>query len=168
LWLNFGGDARRGAILGVAMASAAVPVNSWPGRAEPLARVMREAIADASLTPADIGVVYASANATTVLDATEAAALSIVFAGVQPVVTSIKGALGESGASGAAACAAALLCGAAGRVPPIAGLAEPIAEAASLRLARAGVTAPGTIALVNSFASGGALTSVVLRASPTV
>lgn len=168
LWLDSGGNARCGEILGVAMASAAVPVNAWPGRAEPLARVMREAIADASLTPADIGVVYACANATTVLDATEAAALSIVFAGMQPVVTSIKGALGESGASGAAACAAALLCGAAGRVPPIAGLTEPVAEAASLRLARTGAAAPGTIALVNSFASGGALASVVLRASPTV
>jgi len=129
---------------------------------------MREAIADASLAPADIDVVYACANATTVLDASEAAALSAVFAGMQPVITSVKGALGEFGASGAAACAAALLCGATGRVPPIAGLTEPVAEAASLRLARAGMRAPGPIALVNSFASGGALASVVLRASATL
>jgi 3-oxoacyl-[acyl-carrier-protein] synthase II len=168
LWLDCGGDARRGEILGVAMASAAVPVNAWPARPEPLARVIREAIADASLAPADIDVVYACANATTVLDASEAAALSAVFAGMQPVVTSVKGALGECGASGAAACAAALLCGATGRVPPIAGLTEPVAEAASLRLARAGMRAPGPIALVNSFASGGALASVVLRASATL
>ena len=75
----------------------------------------------------------------------------------------MKGALGESGASGSAACAAAFLCGAAGRVPPIAGLAHPDPVTASLNLARQAVDAPGPIALVNSFASGGALFSVVLR-----
>jgi 3-oxoacyl-[acyl-carrier-protein] synthase II len=128
---------------------------------------MRLAIEDAGLTPADIHVVYASANGTS-LDATEAAALVQVFDGAHPVVTSIKGALGESGASGSAACAAALLCGRAERVPPIAGLAQPAREAASLRLAREAVRAPGPIALINSFASGGALASVVIHAATGV
>jgi 3-oxoacyl-[acyl-carrier-protein] synthase II len=153
-----------GEILGVSMSSAAVPVNAWPDRPEPLARSMRLAIEDAGLTPADVHVVYASANATS-LDAVEAAALRDVFAGSQPVVTAIKGAIGESGASGTAACAAALLCGAVGRVPPIAGLAHPAAEAAGLRLAREAMAAPGPIALINSFASGGALASIVVRAN---
>jgi 3-oxoacyl-[acyl-carrier-protein] synthase II len=125
---------------------------------------MRLAIEDAGLTPADVHVVYASANATG-LDAVEAAALGELFAGSRPVVTAIKGAIGESGTSGAAACAAALLCGAAGRVPPIAGLAVPAAEAAGLLLARQAMPAPGPIALVNSFASGGALSSIVVRAA---
>ena len=49
-------------------------------------------------------------------------------------------------------------------MPPIAGLAKPIAAAARLNLAREAVDAPGPIVLVNSFASGGALFSVVLRA----
>jgi 3-oxoacyl-(acyl-carrier-protein) synthase len=169
LWLQpAGGFARHGEILGVSMSSAAVPVNRWPDRAEPLARSMRLAIEDAGLTAADIHVVYASANATTTLDATEAAALAQVFDGSRPVVTSIKGALGESGASGSAACAAALLCGRAQRVPPIAGLAEPLPEAAPLRLAREAVRAPGPVALVNSFASGGALASVVIHAATGV
>ena len=66
--------------------------------------------------------------------------------------------------SGAAACAAALFCGAVGEVPPIAGLVEPAPEAAVLRLARRRTRAPGPVALVNSFASGGALFSAVLRA----
>ena len=79
-------------------------------------------------------------------------------------MTSIKGALGESGASGSAACAAAFLCGAAGEVPPIAGLTEPCAEARELRLARGRTRVEGPIALINSFASGGALFSVVIRA----
>ena len=50
-------------------------------------------------------------------------------------------------------------------MPPIAGLARPIAAARRLKLAREAVDAPGPIVLVNSFASGGALFSVVLRAS---
>jgi 3-oxoacyl-[acyl-carrier-protein] synthase II len=155
----------RGAILGVAASSAAVPVNTWPDRPAPLARTMRLALADADVSPEEVDVVYASANATS-LDAVEARAIADVFAGASPVVTSLKGALGESGASGSAACAAALLCGAAGVVPPIAGLVEADDSAASLRLAREPMEAPGPVALVNSFASGGALFSLVVRAQP--
>ena len=96
---------------------------------------MHQAIEDGGLTPADVDVVYASANATRILDATEARAIAAVFGPEVPVVTSIKGALGESGASGSAACAAALLCGAIGEVPPIAGLMDPCPETMPLRLA---------------------------------
>jgi 3-oxoacyl-[acyl-carrier-protein] synthase II len=168
-WVERAGGADRprahGEILGVAASSAAVPINAWPNRPDALARTMRLAVEDAGLGPDAIDVVYASANATRELDAAEAAALASLFGGSRTVVTSVKGALGESGASGSAACAAAFLCGAVGRVPPIAGLTHPDPAAASLRLARAAVDAPGPIALVNSFASGGALFSVVLRVS---
>ena len=51
------------------------------------------------------------------------------------------------------------------RLGDLAGLAHPDPVAASLRLAREAIDAPGPIALVNSFASGGALFSVVLRVS---
>jgi 3-oxoacyl-[acyl-carrier-protein] synthase II len=169
LWVERAGGAGRarahGEILGVAASSAAVPINAWPNRPDALARTMRLAIEDAGLGSDAIDVVYASANATRELDAAEAVALTSLFGGSRTVVTSVKGALGESGASGSAACAAAFLCGAVGRVPPIAGLTDPDPAAASLRLARAAVDAPGPIALVNSFASGGALFSVVLRVS---
>jgi 3-oxoacyl-[acyl-carrier-protein] synthase II len=153
---------RYGEIIGVSASSAAVPVNHWPERSDALARAMHLALADADLTPGDVDVVYASANATTALDRAEAYAIERVF-GDRPVVTSIKGALGEFGAVGSAACAAAFLCGRQGKVPPIAGLAAPLAEARNLRLAREVVDAPGPIALVNSFASGGALFSAALR-----
>ena len=168
LWIETT-DARQGAghgeILGVGASSAAVSVNAWPTRPGPLTRTMRLAIEDAGLTPADIDVVYASANATVALDAVEAMALRTVFEDAAPVVTSIKGAIGECGASGGAACAAAFLCGGAGEVPPIAGLSTADAVASPLRLARERTAAPGPIVLVNSFASGGALFSVVLRAA---
>ena len=93
----------------------------------------------------------------------EARAIAETFADSTPAVTSIKGALGECGATGAASCAAAFLCGAAGKVPPIAGLQTPSAAASGLRLARTAMPLDGPIALVNSFASGGALFSTVLR-----
>jgi 3-oxoacyl-[acyl-carrier-protein] synthase II len=163
LWLEQqAGVGRHGDILGVSASSAAVAVNAWPDNPVPLARSMRLALEDAHLSPADVHVVYAAANATS-LDAVEAAALRDLFGGSRPVVTSIKGALGEFGAAGGAACAAAFLCGAAGKVPPIAGLAEPDPASAGLNLARTAVGAPGPVVLVNSFASGGALFSAVLR-----
>ena len=164
---------RHGRILGVAASSAAGTVNAWPNRPEPLARTMRLALEDAGLAPSDVGAVYASANATT-LDDVEAQALMDVFGPVSgsgrgdggPIVTSIKGAVGESGCGGSAACAAALLCGVIGKVPPIAGLESPSPTASGLRLAREVMDTPTPIALVNSFASGGALFSVVVEAGP--
>lgn len=166
LWLepdHRSGAPRHGEILGVGAASAAVPLNAWPDRSEPLVRTMLQALADAGIAPSDVHVVYASANATTVLDATEARAIACVFGQTRPIVTSLKGALGESGAAGSAACAAAFLCGAVGEVPPITGLTEPCPDAAALRLAHERTVADGPVVLVNSFASGGALFSVVLR-----
>ena len=168
LWIEAADDSRpgraaHGEILGVAASSAAGPINAWPSRPQPLVRTMQLALGDAGLGPGDVDVVYASANATRVLDATEAHALVGLFGDTRTVVTSVKGALGEGGASGSAACAAAFLCGRAGRVPPIAGLASADSATTTLRLARTASDAPGPIALVNSFASGGALFSVVLR-----
>ena len=169
LWLTAASAADgpgHGSILGVSSSSAAVPLNRWPDRPEALVRTMRLALEDAGLMPADVDVLYASANASAGLDAAEATAIQILFGDRQPVVTSIKGALGESGAASTASCAAALICGRAGQVPPIAGLAVPGPEARTLRLATRAVQTPGPIALVNGFASGGALFSVVLRVGP--
>lgn len=155
---------RHGAVLGASASSAAAPVNEWPASPAPLARTMRLALEDAGVQPHDVGAVYASANATS-LDEVEAQALLDVFGDATPLVTSIKGAIGECGASGSASCAAALLCGQAGLVPPIAGLVEPGRAAARLRLAREATRPASPIALVNSFASGGALFSLIVRAA---
>jgi 3-oxoacyl-[acyl-carrier-protein] synthase II len=154
--------ARHAQILGVSAQSAALAINAWPDRAEPLVRTMNAALADAEVDPSQINVVYASANGT-LLDFVEADALAQVFAGARPVVTSIKGAIGECGAAGAASVAAAVLCGRAGEIPPIANLIEPDAAFERLHLARARTPLPGPLALINSFGSGGSLFSVVLR-----
>jgi 3-oxoacyl-[acyl-carrier-protein] synthase II len=169
LWVEDGAVARargarvHGEIIGVGAASAAVPINRWPDRPEPLVRTMRLALDEAGVGPADVHVVYASANGTEILDGVEAAALTQLFGSSQPVVTSIKGAIGEFGAAGAASAVAALICGAAGQVPPIVGLTDPDESCRSLRLATAATPSPGPHVLVNSFASGGALFSVLLR-----
>ena len=137
LWLTRGGDRGYGEILGTAAASADCALNAWPTDPEPLVRTMSLALEDAGLRASDVDVVYASANATARLDEVEARALVTLFGGSRTIVTSIKGAIGECGASGAATCVAAVLCGAAGRVPPIAGLRDADPIAGPLRLADA-------------------------------
>jgi 3-oxoacyl-[acyl-carrier-protein] synthase II len=156
------GGKHYGDILGVSAHSTAVPINRWPSSAEPLIRTMRGALADAQLAPADIDVVYAAANGTA-LDRLEAEALLSVFAENTPQITAIKGAVGECGASGAASLAAALLCGVVGEVPPITALCDPDPSAAALNLTRQRTATAGPVVLVNSFASGGSLFSVVVR-----
>src|SRR5262249_26998871 len=101
------GRATHGEVLGVAASSANVPLNAWPDRPQPLVRTMRLALDDAGLAPDAVDVVYASANATRQLDAVEADALTALFGGSRTVITSLKGAIGESGTAGSAACAAA-------------------------------------------------------------
>lgn len=151
-----------GSLLGMAAGGASVRVNHWPDQPGPLARIMTQALAQAGVRPNEVDVVYAAANSTA-LDGVEAAALRSLFGGCRAVVTSIKGALGESGAAGAAACVAALLCGRSGFVPPIAGLNHLDPACAGLRIARSAEPSPGPVVLINSVASGGALVSAVLR-----
>jgi 3-oxoacyl-[acyl-carrier-protein] synthase II len=172
VWLERGdhwrarGASRLAEVLGVAASSAAVPLNAWPDRPDPLVRTMRLALDDARIVASDVDVVYASANSTQMLDRIETHALSEVFGGSRTMVTSIKGAIGECGASSAAVVVAAALCGSVSAVPPIAGLSSPDPASASLNLATSRVRAPARVALVNAFASGGALFSVVLRVDP--
>ena len=157
---------RRGAhryadLLGVGAASAAVSINQWPDKPAPLVRAMRAALDDAHLAADSIGVVYASANGATQLDDLEARALGEIFGRRRPVVTSLKGAIGESGASGAASCIAAVVCGA--EAPPIHAIDRIAPSAADLNIAVTRQPVASPYALVNSVASGGAVFSVVLR-----
>jgi 3-oxoacyl-[acyl-carrier-protein] synthase II len=156
------GQRVHGYVAGVGIAAAAVPLNSWPRDAEPIVRAMRLALDDASLSAEDVDAVFASANSTTGLDELEAQALLQLLSRSTPV-TSVKGALGECGASGAASCAAALLCAGVGMLPPIAGLAQPNGTGVSLNLVRTATRLPGPVLLVNSIGSGGSLVSLVLQ-----
>lgn len=155
-----------GEIVGVGASSVVTPINAWPTDASALAWCMRAALADAGLGPVDIGAVYASANGATVLDAVEAEALDDVFHGLATPVTSVKAVTGEGGMAAAGAAVAAVLCGQVGQIAPTAGLASPDPALPALDFVTGEarrLAAP--FVLVNGFASGGTLYSLVLRVS---
>jgi 3-oxoacyl-(acyl-carrier-protein) synthase len=149
-------------LVGAASTASSERMNAWPQEPRALVRAMRRAIAQASLTPDDVDVVYASANGTVPLDRVESAAIREVFGARAVPVTSIKGAIGEFGAAGAASLAAAILCGRRDVVAPVTGLRTRAADC-PVDLLASGAALPGPVALVNSFASGGTHVSVVVR-----
>jgi 3-oxoacyl-[acyl-carrier-protein] synthase II len=150
-----------GEVLGVGTVSASLPLNAWPTDTRALVRTMQIALDDAGLTAEAIDAVYASANGTILLDRCEAQALRAVFGDRAVPVTSIKGALGEFASAGAASVAGALLCGAAGKLPPIANL-RTLADDCPVAAVRVAMPVPGATILVNSFASGGTNFSAVI------
>jgi 3-oxoacyl-[acyl-carrier-protein] synthase II len=155
-----------GELLAIECGGSRAGVNQWPRQPGDIARVIRRAIDVAGVTPADIDVVYASANSSPGLDAVEAAALREVFGPLRPAVTTVKGALGEASAAGAASLAAAVLCGRRGVVPPVVGLRDVDPACGDLALTTSvAAAARGPVALVNGIASGGALVAAVVRAA---
>lgn len=156
----------RGHLLSVGATAAPCRLNDWPPEPAQLTRCIRKALDRAGIGPQDVAVVFASANSTQQLDRVEAAALSEVFGAGAVPVTSLKGALGESGATGAAGILAALTCLTEGTIPPTVGFAErdpdcPVDVSASPRPLS---STARRVALVNSFASGGTCYAAVVRA----
>ncbi len=156
-----------GYIRGAASAASSERMNQWPSDGAAIARVMREALKRAAVDAADIAVVYASANGTMALDRVESGAIRDVFGARDVLVTSLKGAVGESGAAGTASLAAALLCGRRGHVPPTVGLSR-LAADCPVNAADSARPVPGPLALVNALASGGTLVSVVVEAADDI
>jgi 3-oxoacyl-[acyl-carrier-protein] synthase II len=86
---------------------------------------METAIADAGLTPSDIGHINAHGTSTPLNDSAESQAIYKVFSGSAPPVVSTKGVTGHCiGAAGAIECVAALLGSTKGLVPPTANHTE--------------------------------------------
>jgi 3-oxoacyl-(acyl-carrier-protein) synthase len=83
--------------------SRGAPVSPQHRRADPgtLAAVMNAALAEAGLSPRDVGLVHLSRNGVPATDAAEDAALAAVFGLAQPPTVAIKNALGENPAIGA-------------------------------------------------------------------
>lgn len=156
-------DARiYGEILGVGGTSSPSGVNEWPTDAAHLAEAMRLALEDGDCAPDGVGSVFASANGTKELDRVEAEAIRRVFGERAVQVVSVKGALGESAASGAASLLAAVSCLRQHRIPPTVGLEE-ISPDCPVNAASEARSSMNPLALVNSFASGGANYSVLVR-----
>jgi 3-oxoacyl-[acyl-carrier-protein] synthase II len=150
-------------VLAVECGGTSPGVNQWPADSSAIARVMRRAVEAGGLSLSDVDIVYASANSSRGLDEVEAAAIDQAFAPHRPLVTSVKGALGEGAASTMAGLAAAILCGRRGVVPPVAGLEQIDPSCAMLRVATAPTSVSGPHVLVSGIASGGALTAALVR-----
>jgi 3-oxoacyl-[acyl-carrier-protein] synthase II len=128
---------------------------------------MTAALADAELSPADVGYVNAHGTSTPINDRVETIALRQVFSDDGPPVSSCKGAvghtLGAAGAIEALACVEALRRGA---LPPTLGLEDIDPECAADHIAGAPREAPDLrVALSNSFAFGGQNATLVLQAA---
>ncbi len=119
-------------------------------------RCMELAIADAGLTPGDIGHINAHGTSTPLNDAAEAAAINKVFGAPGPPVTSTKGVTGHAlGAAGALEAAATVLAIDRCLIPPTVGTEAVDPEIdldVVLGSARPWEPAP---ALSNSFGFGG-------------
>ncbi len=154
-----------GEIVGVGATASKTALNGWPADGAGLVKAMRLALSDAALRADQIAAVIGTSNGSPVLDRLEADAIVEVF-GSRPIpVASVKGAIGESGASGAAGLIAGLLSIAGGAVVPTAGFLQPDPALAVCVSSRPQPTR-GEAFLVNSVASGGTNYSLAVRATP--
>lgn len=116
----------RACVVGCGITSDAFHPTAPPTDAEGAVRAMREALARANLTPADIAYVNAHGTGTVQNDRAEAMALEHVFGAGNVLVSSTKSLIGHAmGAAGALEAAATVLAMEARLLPPTANLEEP-------------------------------------------
>ena len=153
-----------GEILGVGATASKAAINAWPDDPAGPASAMQLALIDAGLGGDGIDAVFATANGSVDLDAVEASAIAGTFGDRRVPVTSLKGAIGESGAAGAASLIAGLLSLSSGVVPPTAGWGEPD-PGCDVNVSCTCRQSGGEVFLVNSVASGGTNYALVARAA---
>jgi 3-oxoacyl-[acyl-carrier-protein] synthase II len=116
-------------ITGWGMSSAPSTTTGWPKDGSGVALSMKKALKLAGRSFLEIDTVQAAANGGKQPDAIEAEALISLLGAEKPgpLVSSVKGALGESFSSGGMRACALALSIAEGKVPPTIGLSDPIA-----------------------------------------
>ena len=115
-------------ITGVGMGSSPTKPTGWPENTDGIKRTLHRALKNAGIDAASIQAVSAVANGSKILDAIEAQAYAEIFTGSEknPLITSLKGAIGESfSGGGIRACALALSLGK-NILPPVVGLTKPL------------------------------------------
>ncbi|MEV0474633.1 beta-ketoacyl-[acyl-carrier-protein] synthase family protein [Streptomyces prunicolor] len=127
------------------------------------AECMRLAVADAGLSPGDIGHISAHGTSTVLNDRAEATAVHRCFAGQSPPLTAVKGVSGHLiGGSGALEALLGLLCADRGVVPAVANtLGSPEADLVDVVIGSRRTIARGPV-LSNSFGFGGQNACLVL------
>jgi 3-oxoacyl-[acyl-carrier-protein] synthase II len=158
----------RGCVAGSGMTSDAFHATAPPANAEGAVRAMREALARARLTPADIAYVNAHGTGTLQNDRAEATALEQVFGAGQVLVSSTKSLIGHTmGAAGAMEAVATLLTMEAGLVPPTANLHEPDPTIPFDCIPICARPCAITSAMSNSFGFGGQNVSLIFQRAET-
>ncbi len=132
--------------------------------ADGAARAMQLALADAQLSPRDIGYINAHGTGTRANDVTETAAVRAVFGANSPPVSSTKSLHGHAmGASGAIEIASSLLALRDGFLPPTINLERPDPECDLDYVPNAPRPANVGAFLSNSFGFGGMNAVVAVR-----
>ncbi len=116
-------------ITGWGMSSAPSKPTDWPADCRGVSLAMKKALKMAVIGSLEIDMVQAAANGGKNPDAIEAEALLEIFGanGTGPMVSSLKGAIGESFSSGGIRACAFALSIREGKVAPTLGLTEPLA-----------------------------------------
>jgi 3-oxoacyl-[acyl-carrier-protein] synthase II len=149
-------------IAGWGMSGAPAPANDWPQDPAVPVLAMQQAMAMADVAPDDIDLVCAAANGGLKSDRLESLALEQVFkGGPKPVVTSIKGALGESFASGGIRAASMALSIQDGIVPPTLGLSASILTLDTVQTAARRMRVK--YGMLNAYATGGTFVTLIFR-----
>jgi 3-oxoacyl-[acyl-carrier-protein] synthase II len=150
-------------IAGWGMSASPARPTDWPDDPRGVILAMERAVRSSGLAPKDIDVVQAAANGGRNPDHIEAEACSRFFAlPARPLVTSVKGAAGESFSSGGIRAAALALSIQERKAPPTLGLADPIGRLNVVTGASA--RADLRCGLLNGISYGGTNISIVVKA----
>ena len=115
-------------IKGIGMGSSPTTPTGWPEKTDGIKKTLGRALKNAGNTITDIQAVFAAANGGRILDAVEAEAYAEIFAGSEkkPLITTLKGAIGESFSGGGIRACALALSMEKNMLPPVAGLINPL------------------------------------------
>ncbi len=152
----------RACVAGCGLSSDALHPTAPPADAEGAVRAMREALARAHLTPADITYINAHGTGTVQNDRAEAVALADVFGPGNVLVSSTKSLIGHTmGAAGALEAVATIGALETGLLPPTANLWEPDPAIPFDCIPHTARPATLDCAMSNSFGFGGQNVSLI-------
>ena len=150
-------------VAGYACASQAVrPTKLVPAK-DGIALAMRNALADAQVSPSEVAFVCAHATGSKVEDAAEAQAIRDVFADVDVPVTASKSMIGQTCAAGSALDAAiCVLAVQDGRIPPTPNFRTSDPECPVRVVTESALAADVKYVMANGISTGGQCASIVL------
>lgn len=134
--------------------------NGYPALRHLRRCLLDQALTDAAVSPADVGVAYLSGSGDPYHDTAELALLAATFDGDGPWVTSVTHLAGEYGGLGALRLAAATATVTTGILPTLDYLRQPIRTDVRFATQPAPPSAP--VVLVHGLARGGLQTAILL------